>query len=356
MQVLSCDVLVVGAGPAGSSAARRAAEDGARTILLDRRLTVGSPVQCAEYIPIQLLGEVELTPDCLAQVIDGMKTFLPGKPERVTSAKGCMVHRDRFDRWLMECAVEAGAELMRGTRAVAMDAAGAVLVSRRGEDGEPMRIKASVVVGADGPRSTVGRWVGAVNRNLLAGVQVTLPLCAPANITEVYFEPHIFGGYGWFFPKNDQVNIGLGMLRPGPGERSIMDILGNFAARFVAADRADGRILSRAGGWIPAEPLRSAVHGNVILAGDAAGHTHPITGAGIHSAVVCGKMAGKHAARAALSGNVKLLKAYDDEWQGLLGTSLSRAAHRRGFMENRWDEFDATIRRSWVAFKEYYAR
>lgn len=352
--MLACDVLVVGAGPAGASAARAAAAGGARTVLLDRRHVIGTPVQCAEYVPIQLLGEVELGADCLAQQIAGMKTFISGTFAHLTESRGYMVNRDRFDRTLVEQAVAAGAELLPGVHVLGREADGTVLARRR-DDAAIMHCKAAVIIGADGPRSTVGRWVGASNRNLLPGVQVTVPLREACAYTETYFEPDFYAGYGWFFPKNDRVNIGLGLRRPVRPE-TLGRLLRRFVAGFVRDGRVEDHVLSRAGGWIPAESLRSGVYGNVLLAGDAAGQTHPITGAGIFAAIVCGRMAGAQAAEAALAGDCRLLVGYDAQWQGLFGGSLRRASERRAFMESAWHDFEPTVRRSWVAFREYYAR
>ena len=355
MKTFSCDVLVVGAGPAGSSAARAAARENVRTIMVDSRKHIGSPVQCAEFIPIQLLSQTNLTPDCVAQRIEGMKTFLPGGEETVTKAKGRMVHRDRFDQLLARQAQEAGALLMTGIKVVGRRDDGTVVARTRDRAQEEIHIKARVIIGADGPRSTVGSWVGAVNTHLLPGIQCTLPLLRPENYTEVYFDPEIFGGYCWFFPKNDQVNIGLGMQCPRGNRNRLRPLLTQFIERFAAEGRISSQVLGTACGWIPAEPLRNAVYGDVLLTGDAAGHTHPITGAGIFAAVTCGEMAGRHAGLAVQKDSISHLQEYEQEWQGLFGTTLQRAAMRRELMESSWSAFEPTIRRTWVAFKEYYA-
>ena len=361
MRTIHCDVLVVGAGPAGSSAARKAASLGADTLLLDRREAVGAPVQCAEYLPAQLVGELDLGREAqrefIAQPIEGMKTFLPDGQEHLTPAKGFVIHRDRFDRCLCKAAVDAGAELMLGTPVVGREKGGAVLAAVRGQGEPSLAIRARVVIGADGPRSTVASWVGASNPNLLPGVQFTLPLTGPEEFTEIYFEPDILAGYGWFFPKKDRVNIGLGMRMNG-GE-SPKKLLTRFKDRFVAQGRVEDRILSRAGGWIPAKPVDQVVHGNVLLAGDAAGHTHPITGAGIFAAVTCGGLAGEYAALAAIEEDDTRLAEYDEEWRDLFEDSLNRAVNRRADMEANWTTDVAglsdTVRRTWVAFREYYA-
>ena len=136
----------------------------------------------------------------------------------------------------------------------------------------------------------------------------------------------------------------------------IRSVLDQFVARLVAENKITGQPVGYAAGWIPAEPVRKTVYGTVALVGDAAGHTHPITGAGIFAAVIGGRMAGKWAGRAIKESAPELLDRYDDEWQDLMAETLHRAYERRCFMENHWeDEFNATIEKSWVAYRAYYA-
>ena len=135
--------------------------------------------------------------------------------------------------------------------------------------------------------------------------------------------------------------------------------IGVVLDRFIARLKADGKITGQpvryAAGWIPAEPVRQAVHGNVLLVGDAAGHTHPITGAGIANAVVCGEMAGRWAAKAVEKDNVSVLKHYDRQWQDLFQDTLDRAHQRRQTMESGWQDFTRTVKSCWIGFREYYA-
>ena len=112
--------------------------------------------------------------------------------------------------------------------------------------------------------------------------------------------------------------------------------------------------MAYAAGWIPAEPLRKTVYNDMVLVGDAAGHTHPITGAGIFAAVTGGRMAGKWAARAIQENKLELLARYDEEWRDLMGDTLNRAYSRRQHMEQHWDDFSATIDKTWVAYRGYY--
>lgn len=350
---VSCDVLVAGAGPAGSSAARAAVKAGAKVFVADRRPVVGVPVQCAEYIPAQLVGELGLGRFYVVQDIVGMRTILPDGTEHVTKAPGCVIRRDQFDQRLAVAARQEGAQVVLCTRVLERLDDGAVLL--RKDDGSDIEVEAKVVVGADGPRSTVGSWVGSVNEHLLVGVQASLELCRPLDHTEIYFDASIHAGYGWLFPKGETANVGLGLWRDRSAGEPPAVLIERFVQRMRDLGKVRGLALSHSGGLIPAERPRRAVHGDVILVGDAAGQTHPITGAGIFAAVTCGEMAGRWAAEAALAGDVGILEHYEDEWRALFGDTLERASQRRDLMEGRWSELDDIIRSCWVAFKEYYA-
>lgn len=95
---------------------------------------------------------------------------------------------------------------------------------------------------------------------------------------------------------------------------------------------------------------------DMLLVGDAAGMTHPITGAGVLNAVMCGKIAGEVAARAVLKNNLDILSEYDEECQMILGEPLKKASQKRKEMEKHWDDKDLTetVRSSWIAFEEYF--
>jgi flavin-dependent dehydrogenase len=175
------------------------------------------------------------------------------------------------------------------------------------------------------------------------------------DFTEVYFHREIYGGYGWVFPKGLEANVGVGMRKRENGGPSITDALDFFVSRLLRAKKIKGRPYGLAAGWLPAEPVRNATHDNILLAGDSAGQTNPITGAGVPQAVICGRMAGKWAARAVETGNMGLLGEYDKEWQGLYGDSLARAFERRQLLERDWDRLEEIIKYCWIAFREYYS-
>ncbi|MBW1948452.1 MAG: NAD(P)/FAD-dependent oxidoreductase [Deltaproteobacteria bacterium] len=345
-------VLVVGAGPAGCSAARAAAEAGVRVLVVERKAVVGEPVRCGEYVPAPLLREVGRGGAFVVQPVKGMRTILPSGEVHTLRAPGFIIRRRRFDQVLAAGARDAGAHILLSTRAV-MGEEGCVRLL--GASGEEWTVKPRVVIGADGPHSSVGRRMGIRNRNLLAAVQVRVPLVRPMDHTEVHFLPEIFGGYGWLFPRGGQANVGLGMAPGHGGPHALRPLLGSLLGRLAGEGKIRNTPRSLTAGWIPVRPLERTVRGWTLLAGDAAGQTHSITGAGVAQAVECGRMAGKWAARAVLEDRASALAGYESGWRDLFGETLERAWEKRKHLEARWDRLEEVIRSCWVGFREYYA-
>jgi len=347
-----CDVLVIGAGPAGATAAKSAAEAGAKTILMEKRKQVGVPVQCAEYVPHQMTQEVKLPEEVIAQRIDCMRTHMPDGEVVETAVRGFMIHRDFFDQHLADEAAKAGAGLLeaeakeyKGGTVFALTKAG------------PLEIEAKLVVGADGPHSTAGKWINAQNKEFIQTAQHQMPLVSESKSTEVYFRKDIPVGYGWVFPKGKRANVGVG-VNVQFGE-SPLKALRHFEGYLQQEGVIGNEVIKTIGGAIPVGGLVNRLYfGNVLLVGDAAGMAHPITGAGVSNAVLCGKMAGEIAGRAALEGDLGLLAEYEEECRLLLGHPLTRAWQKRKQIEASWreteEEWLPAIRLSWIAFEDYW--
>jgi digeranylgeranylglycerophospholipid reductase len=342
------DVIVVGAGPAGSCAARWAAEAGARVLMVEKRKRIGEPVQCAEYVPRPLTREVKIPAEAIAQEVTGMVTFMPDGSAKRRSAPGFILHRDLFDQALAANASHAGVSILTGTEAVGWEGGQITVRGPMGED----TIGASVVIGADGPNSTVGSWIGQRNLKVIVALQHTVCLKRPLFETEVYFGKAYPGGYAWLFPKGGLANVGVGVRKE----------LGGIAKESLAAFKSKmgdriGEVKAVAAGIIPAgRPLPSIDRvKRVLLAGDAAGHTHAVTGGGIPQAVMGGKLAGR-AAAAIARGDEQAYGDYFSGWKNAFGALLEKAAAKRVTLETEWHQGDlsALIRRTWIAFQEYY--
>ncbi|MFH1491347.1 MAG: NAD(P)/FAD-dependent oxidoreductase, partial [Pseudomonadota bacterium] len=180
-------------------------------------------------------------------------------------------------------------------------------------------------------------------------------LTRPMDCTEVYFDKAFYGAYGWLFPKGREANVGIGKKTGGGRPGSMRSVLEGFISRLRKEGKIRGKPFRAVAGWIPAEAPRKVNEGNILLAGDAAGHTHPITGAGVAQAVLCGRMAGTWAARAVDSDDPGLLSGYDREWRDFIGESQEWAFRRRQRLERDWDRLEEIVKTCWVAFREYYA-
>ncbi|HEU4350708.1 MAG TPA: geranylgeranyl reductase family protein [Burkholderiales bacterium] len=333
----SVDVLVLGLGPAGASAAAEAARRGCKVIALDRKRAPGLPVQCAELVP----RLVEARPDVVRQRIDSMATFVEDDaPDLKPDFPGHMLDRAGFDASLVEEAVSAGADVRLSSFIRKVSGNGVVELA----DGSALR--AQVIIGADGPRSRAGRAIGAVNGELVETRQITAALREPYAATDIFLSAEIPGGYGWLFPKGDLANLGAGVSPQHKGRLKII------VARLHASQskRVSSEVLTLTGGAIPVGGMLKAygaLQGTVVLlAGDAAGLANPVTGAGIAAAVHSGRLAGQAAA------NGKF-KQYEEELEDVYRAALERALQRRRELMSS-DLNKKQLRRGWIAYPEYW--
>jgi digeranylgeranylglycerophospholipid reductase len=347
------DIIIVGAGPAGSSAARAAALKGVKVLLIDQRQKIGVPVQCAEFVPQWISRVVEFSSTCVVQTVEKMMTHLPDGSTYEMKSPGYMLDRSLFDKELAASAVQQGAHISVQSRAAGLAPDGVVIERGKGKE----FIRSKVVIGADGVRSSVAQWVGEKARKEIIALQYEVVIPRRHDTVEVFFSREAEGGYAWFFPKGKTANVGLG-THPKKAA-TLVTLLTGFLDRLVDLKRLSGiQIVGKTGGAIPCEEPAQTVFGNVLLVGDAAAHAHPVTGAGIFNAVTGGEMAGRISAEAVLDKNLNHLQKYESEWREHFGKSLSHGVSRREFLEENWSNpsinFEELIQQTWVGFKEYY--
>ena len=283
-----------------------------------------------------------------------MVTHLPGRITYEMKSPGYMLDRSLFDKELAASAAFAGARISIGTRAADLSPEG--LVVERSSKKET--IPSKVFIGADGANSSIARFVGQPSLKTIAALQYEVALSEPQTHVDVYFHQDYEGGYGWFFPKGRTANVGIGIVSPKASQ--LPDLLGNFLDFLRGSNKLQEiQIVSKTGGLIPCEFYEKNLFKNVLLIGDAAGHAHPITGAGILNAVIAGELAGRVAAEAIVKEDLGVLNNYDREWEETVGKSLSYGTLKRRFLEEHWDEpgvdFEELVRKTWVGFKEYHA-
>jgi digeranylgeranylglycerophospholipid reductase len=347
------DIVVIGAGPAGSSAARAAAQRGAKVLLIDRRQNIGIPVQCAEFVPQWISRHASFSSACVVQTVNKMVTHLPDGTSYEMTSPGYMLDRSVFDKELAASAILSGGKICIETKAVNLSREG--LTVERGSKKELIHSK--VFIGADGAHSSIARLAGQPPLKTILALQYEVVMPEPQHHVDVYFHKDYKGGYAWFFPKGRTANVGVGTIAQ---KTTLLSKRMNHFLDYLVGSRelSSVEIVAKTGGFIPCEKPRRTVFDNILLAGDAAGHAHSITGAGVLNAVIAGEIAGRIAAEATERGNLRHLQNYEIECQEAFGKSLAYSALKREFLEKNWDEpgvdFEGLIRKTWVGFKEYY--
>jgi digeranylgeranylglycerophospholipid reductase len=332
------DVIVVGAGPAGSIAARTAAENGLDVLLIEKRQEIGDPVRCAEGTgKLGLMEFIEPDPRWICAEVTGARIFAPDGTCVELSEKlagkevGYVLERKIFDRAVAKTAAKAGAEVQVKTQATSLIIENGFVCGVRGKHrGDDFEARAIVVVGADGIESKVGKW---------AGIHTTLKprdieTCAQFLVTDIDIKADSCdfylgndrapGGYVWIFPKGKrEANVGLGMLGSRFTGKHPIDYLHEFMAwRFP-----EGKIIETVVGAVPASGmLKQLSTDGLVLVGDAGRVSDPITGGGIYNGMVSGRIAGNVIADAIRSKDVsaKTLQRYDHEVRDALGRMLDR--------------------------------
>lgn len=349
------EVVVVGAGPAGSMVATKLAERGVRVVLVDKRSRVGVPVRCAEGVgKLGLLKHVSLRPQWVSAQTEAVRLYAPNGDYLQLSQdiQSLILDRRVFDEDLARGAVEAGAELSLQTYAsgLLMDQGWIRGVRLQGSQGE-FSVRAELVIAADGVESRVARWAGidttlalkdviVCAQYLMSGLEMNPPRC------EFYFGRQVApGGYAWVFPKGpDTANVGLGISGDYAGKRSAREYLDAFVERIVPRGRKLGFV---AGGVPASRSLKKVYAPGLLVVGDAARQSNPLSGGGIIPALEAGRLAGEVAAQALAEKDLsaRSLSRYQRAWNQSLGRSYVRYYRLKEAVARLPDEtLNATVR------------
>ncbi len=351
---METDILVIGAGPAGSTAAKHAAIGGASVIVIDKKSEIGSPKRCAEGVSkdgLKKLG-IEPSPRWVAKEASGVRMVSPnGTAVNLTEEKvklpeaGYILERKVFDKHMAMDAGRAGAKIMVKTLATGLRKEEDQVVVTVENMGEELEIKAKIVIAADGPESRVGRWAGLKTalkpKNMescaqfeMAGVKMAEPDCI-----EFHFGSVSPGGYAWIFPKGDDIaNVGLGVLTTITDKTAYQHLL-EFVESNPATKNAQPVELN-VGGDPVGGLLKKKVADNVLVTGDAASMVNPLTGGGIISGMLGGRIAGQVAAQAVADGDYshKNLKVYEKLCEDELGESFKKYLKAKEYLLSLSDE------------------
>jgi len=314
------DVIVVGAGPAGSTAARYAAAGGASVLMLEKDRDVGYPVRCGEAVSHEgVIQFIQPDPKWIAATVTRFKLVAPNGNSVIPKldGNGYVLERRLFDYELAKLAANEGAEVI--TKAYVYDllkdnegktVGVKVLIKDKEEE-----IRSRIVIGADGVESRVGKWTGidtacsihdmeSCAQMTIAGIEIE------QDCLEFYFGDKVSpGGYLWVFPKGKgSANVGIGINVEVAKKKSAI----RYLQEFVEQKFPRAAILTHIAGGVPcAKTCDTMVNNNVMLVGDAAHQVNPVSGGGIISGMIGGMIAGQVAAEALKINDLSQLHDYE---------------------------------------------
>ena len=312
------DVVVIGGGPAGATAANDLARQGRSVLLLDR---AGRIKPCGGAIPPRLIKDFAIPDHLLVARATSARMISPSDQRVDIPINGGfvgMVDRDAFDGWLRERAEAGGAVRRTGTfEGIGRDADGMAVVSFREvlDDGaeRTTQVRARSIVGADGARSKVAKAAAVEGADRTRYVFAYHEIVRAPDVKPAGYDGSrcdvVYRGtlspdfYGWVFPHGDTLSIGTGSADKG------FSLRGAVTSLRAAAGLEGAETIRREGAPIPMKPLPRWDNGrDTVLAGDAAGVVAPASGEGIYYAMAGGRFAAESVEAFLATGDVRALK------------------------------------------------
>jgi len=337
------DIVIVGAGPAGSTAAKILAEQGLSVILIDKEKFPRTK-PCGGGLPLRTLKRFPYIEDI--DVIEsysyGGYLYPPSLSYNIKIQKQdpviAMILRKKFDNALVKLAIDQGVIFQDGKSVtdlkITHDKAQITL-----DDGK--KIQTNLVIGADGCLSIVAKKARLATRNKFTGISVVEEFSLKMDTMDQFYTDkrlchihskiHGISGYGWVFPKGHHVNIGLVKYRPNGNmvkeKKNIREMFNEYLFLLKKTDIIPKNIESTKlrGGILPVKPLEKTYANRIILCGDAAGFINPVSGEGIYYALASGEIAARVASESIKTNDnsEQFLSRYEQQWKNDFGQEIN---------------------------------
>ncbi len=306
------DVAVIGAGPAGGSAAFHAAKAGLSTVLLEEHEVIGEPVHCGECLSDIALKRMgwKIPKEVVSYSVKGVRAIFPDNSAFRVTEDGVVLEKHLWEQWIAKQAQDAGAELKLGHRVTGLQRQEGIwkINSSKGE------LQARILIDGSGVQSVSNTLLKLNNRfSSVVGIQYELTDIPRDEYMDFYLWPELSpNGYLWMIPKSDgRANVGLVTDQNNKAK--------GFLEEFVRRKKWDSKVKVKTfGGLIPSSgAMEKTLSDGLMLVGDAAGFTSPLFEGGSQLGLMSGKFAAQTAREAldASDTSVSFLKRYEARWK-----------------------------------------
>lgn len=409
---MSCDVLIIGAGPAGASLAYFLSLCDCKTILVEKKKVPDFPVRCAELVSKNLFSLFREKVKGINSEISSMQTYINGKMENEIPSPSVMLDREVFIDSLIQIFIKNGGIFLNPAsfnRIISFNKnkkeinpddfiknnfanndtlvkKEAVIEKRKNiifnnnsdsvnaavfkkDTDKSIAINAKIIACAEG---FSGKLRGIIDKASFREDSSSYVLAYQETIKKknkysdkamIFFYPYIANGYGWVFPKRDTLNVGIGMgiSDSNQNKENLQDRYNMFKKDIRTSGFISGgeKLIKNITGTAPCRGIRYPVSFlNFVFAGDAAGLCNPVTGAGIYNAVLSSKIISDNISGFLKTGDYNMLEEINQKIKSYFSSSIERALKKRQEINKYWpgSDFERLIRRTWVSFKDYWKK
>jgi digeranylgeranylglycerophospholipid reductase len=307
----TCDLLIIGAGPAGGACAKKASALGLKVIVIEEDKKIGEPIHCGECISQIALNKLGTIPkEVIASKVKGVRVIFPGPRSNLVDEPGAVLHKEKFEQWIINEAKKNGAKIYLGESFEDATYKNGNWIIKTNKQ----KINTKIIVDASGVKSVLSKKIGFEQKfNSIIGIQYLMSGFKKEDYLDFYIWPKFApNGYLWVISKgNGLANVGLVTTKSNKAKHLLNKFIEEQGWK-------ENKIQKTFGGLIPESgPLKETYGNGWIVIGDAAGFTSPLFEGGTHLGLQSGLFAAEVAKIAIEQKNTsaKILSQYEKLWK-----------------------------------------